>query len=119
MSLPGNVIVANGESSLTFDEVVRDANGVVRNDPSRPLKTPRTLTIKHTMANLKTKGPQIDRHLVSISDTVLDGASQPVTATVNLSLIVPRDYVGNIGDLVTYVHNLLTSNTAAILRGES
>lgn len=121
MSLASNLVAtpASGEgSAITFDEIVRDSSGTVRSDTSRPLNTPRTLTIKHTMASLNAKGPKVDRHLVSIADTTLTD-SIPSTATVNLSLVVPRDYTGDVGALADLAEGVLGVNISAILRGES
>lgn len=118
MSLASNLVVSDGGSDVTFDEITRDANAVVRSDTSRPLSAPRTLTIKHTMAGANAKGPKVDRHLVSASDTVVVSGA-PLTAVANVSLVVPRDYTGNLASLVVVAHLALTEHLTQILRGES
>lgn len=118
MSLASNPSVSDGVAAHTFDEIVRDASGTVRSDADRPRSAPRLLTIKHTMAGPNSKGAKVDRHLVSVSDTtVTDGV--PATATVNLSIVVPQTFTGDIGKDFSIASGFLYENLASILRGES
>lgn len=123
MSLDANLVMPINSTTYTFDEITRDATSVIRSDNSRPLSAPRTLTIKHTMAPANAKGPKIDRHLISFSDTVVVN-SIPSTATVNLTLTVPRDFPIDESertpyDVVGVLMWLLSSSAAQLLRGES
>jgi hypothetical protein len=129
-------------ANLTLDDASGDAvtynlqnypqNGAQRIDVSRASNEPRTLLIQHTASG---KGSAVvDRHLISAKVTELDAGGSPFTATVNLTMAVPRSTAISQTDVLDCLAAIIdlvsdggfgdsgftgTTNAAAILRGES
>lgn len=107
-------------AAKTFTKVSNDVDEANFLDSSTTLSAPRALSIKHTMAKSGNVSG-VDRHLVSFQHTVLDAANKPITATVNVTLAVPRATITrtNVDDLIAFAKNFFTtSNTTSLLNGE-
>jgi len=118
-------------TDVTYRLRSQDATGSIRIDTATDLRSPGLLTIRHSVAG---KGADaVDRHLASITRTLVDTTGKQVTLTVNFTLAVPRNSVVTNQIVYDAVANMLDflsdgalttalSDTDAIqslLRGES
>lgn len=121
---------AGVESSFAI--LYRDSDSTKRIDTAGTLTEPQTCVIKHTTSG---QGANIiDRHLIQFSKLLQDTAGVNRTATVNLTLAVPRNTVITntvVINLLSFLIDLVadgsfsaagiggTTNISALLRGES
>jgi len=120
-------------ASHTFNLLYKDINGTKRIDVAGTLTEPGPNVIKHTTSG---QGVNIvDRHLIQFSKTLLDALGVPRTATVNMTIALPRSVVLTntvVADLISYLVSLITdgsfsattgmagtTNLASLLRNES
>jgi hypothetical protein len=117
-------------SDVVYKLIKSSANGTTRIDMATNLTAPGLLEIKH-----ETRGrapSQVDRHLVSLTRTVIDPTGTPVACTVNLTVSVPRNPAVTSAIVRNLVANMIdfmsdgsiasmatTANVDALLRGES
>jgi hypothetical protein len=122
---------ASGDE-ITFNLQVYLPDGARRIDIASTPTEPRLFEIKHTTSG---KGAAtVDRHLVSVSSTKLDGAGVPQKGIVNVTFTQPRSTAissADMFDLFSTAVDLLTdggfsssgmagtTNASAVLRGES
>lgn len=108
-------------SPLTLDDAAGNAKSFqrlstvaggsdwIRTDTN--LNEPVRLAIKHTQSG---SGSNIvDRHLVQLTMTKIDGAGLPRTVTVNLTIQFPRTSAisnANVKDIVAHAVNAVTDN---------
>lgn len=107
-------------------------DGARRIDVTSSTAFPNLLTVQHTSSG---KVPVVtDRHLISATKSIANGANPAQKATVNLTIAIPRGGLFGtveVADLVSVIIDLIsdggfsaagiagTANLAAILRGES
>jgi hypothetical protein len=115
---------------VVYQLVSQNGTETRRIDAATNLAYPRQLSIKHTVQGSALDA--VDRHLIQFTDTV-SGAKGPVTATVNLTIAMPRDPAMTQQKVETLLANLVdflsdgsiatplptVVNVTAILRGES
>lgn len=117
-----DITLAGDSSSTRTYSLTSNVNGnSVRANPLAPLNAPETLTIKNQQSTRG--GIALDRHLVRLDLTKINGANQPVVASVYVTIEVPRDTVitaAIIKDMKTQMVNLLAvaGNVDKILNGE-
>lgn len=109
----------SASANKTFNKINNDVDQVLFMDSATSLATPRKIQIKHTLAKDGVNG--VDRHLVSFSVISLDASNKPVSATVNVTIAMPRSVITRtqLDDLVAFAKNFLsTTNVTAVLNGE-
>lgn len=133
MSLTITTLDARDGSDQTFALLGADSVSSKRIDTASTTSEPRILNVKHSASG--SGAAAIDRHLVQCASTKLNSAGVPRTATVNLTIAVPRDSVITaaivqdcIANIVSLICNHAFSTTTGftntdviqqILRGES
>jgi len=121
MLLDDITLVGDSASTRMYSlKSVTDGNSI-RGASTAPLNAPETLTIKHSVSSRG--GIQLDRHLVRLDLTKINGAFQPVVGSVYVNFEVPRDSVftaAMIKDMKTQMVNLLAvaGNVDKLLAGE-
>lgn len=95
-------------ASITFNPTIPVKDGVQYIDSSSVLSAPRLATIKHNIA-LATQNQASDRHYVQFQKTVFDANGKAFTASVGVSIVIPRTVVssGDVADLRAFAKNLL------------
>lgn len=131
MLTPDLTLDKSSGSDTIFTLISNDKSGSIRIDRATNLAEPCTMSIKHSVAG---KGSDaVDRHLLQFVLTKTNPVTGvPRSATVNLTLAIPRDLTistVDAKDLVTYVADFIldgsvanmatSSNLEALLRGES
>lgn len=119
MSFPDSLALKNAvAATVTFQRLTSNEQKNNYIDVASALSTPRTFSISHQMTTAQ-KG--VDRHLIKVTKTALDAASQPCTATLNVTLNVPRTGTtrADVDDLIAIAKDfLITANVDKVLRGE-
>lgn len=87
--LKENIYLNDGTTPQPFNLIGLNAQDSKRVCTNSILGQPLTLAVKHTASG--GRGNEVDRHLVQISQVIKDGAGIARTATVNLTVTVPRD----------------------------
>jgi hypothetical protein len=121
---------ASGDA-IVYNQLFADSGGSKRYDVASTLIEPRNLVVKHSIQG--SGADAIDRHLVQFTHTKVTTSGAPKTATVNLTLSIPRDSVITatiVHDLVANLVDLISdggfgdsgftgvTNLSAIARGE-
>jgi hypothetical protein len=115
-------ITLAGDSSSTRTYSLRSIvdGTAVRANPAAPLNAPETLVIKH-QKSLR-GGIPLDRHLARLDLTKINSGSNPVVASVYVTIEVPEDTVitaAIIKDMRTQMTNFLVdANVAKLLNSE-
>lgn len=133
MSLTITTLDGRAGADQTFTLLGADNTGSTRLDTASTLTEPKRLNIKHSSSGQGAAA--IDRHLIQTSNTKLNTAGVARTATVNLTIAVPRDTVitaAIVEDLISNIISLMSggafstttgltsnANITALLRGES
>lgn len=119
MSFSDSIILKNAAAqNVTMSRISDDASKSNYLDVASTLSTPRTMSLGHQMS---TSPSGVDRHLVKLTKTVLDANSKQQTATINLTINMPRVGIvrGDIDDLVAMLKEfLVTANMDKLVRGE-
>lgn len=119
MSFSDSIVLKNAAAAnVTMSRLSDDASKSNYLDISSTLSTPRTLSIAHQMSNSPNG---VDRHLVKLTKTVLDGQSKPQTGTLNITLNIPRLGIvrADVDDLIAMAKDfLITGNVDKLVRGE-
>ena len=116
-------------TDVVFKLIRSSTNGTTRIDVTTNLSAPALMEIKH---ETRGKGSdQIDRHLVSLSRTVVDSSGVPRVATCNFTVAVPRSTAITSTIVKNLISNMIdfmadgsiaslatTANIDALLRGE-
>lgn len=98
--------------AFTPTTALKDGNNYV--DGTTALSSPRIAVVKHTLAP-SNKASGVDRHFVQFSQVRYDANGTPYTASIGVSLIIPRTVVTptDVADLTAFAKNVL--GTPAIL----
>lgn len=117
-------------TDVVYKLIRSNASGTTRIDVATNLSAPALMEIKH-----ETRGrgsDALDRHLVSLSRTVIDSQGVPRVLTCNFTVAVPRAAVVTQAMVRNIISNMIdfmadgaiatlatTANIDALLRGES
>lgn len=119
MSFSESIVVKNAAAAnVTLQRLNGDSQKVTYIDVSSTLATPRNMFISHQMSSAQ---DGTDRHLVKLTKVALDANSRQCTATLNLTLNVPKLGIvrGDVDDLIAMVKEfLVTANVDKLIRGE-
>ena len=116
-------------TDVVYKLIRSSANGTTRIDVATNLSAPALMDIKH---ETRGKGAdQVDRHLVSLSRSIVDSTGVLRTATVNFTVAVPRSAAVTSTIVKNLISNMIdfmadgsiaslatTANIDALLRGE-
>lgn len=113
----------NAAAAKVFKQISSDATGSVRMDDSTTNITPRKMVIRHTVSTPKGSQYEVDRHLLQFSVVKTDTENEPVTATVNLTVSVPRSTAvaqADVDHLLAFAKNWIGvgSNVSGLMIGE-
>lgn len=116
-------------TDVVYKLIRSSTNGTTRIDVTTNLSAPALMEIKHETRGKG--GDQIDRHLVSLTRTVVDTSGVPRTATCNFTIAVPRSAAVTSTIVKNLIANMIdfmadgsiaslatTANVDALLRGE-
>lgn len=119
MSFSDSIVLKNAAAAnVTMSRISDDATKSNYLDVASTLSAPRTLSLGHQMS---TSPNGVDRHLIKLTKTALDGTSKPQTLTTNLTLNVPRLGIvrTDVDDLVAMLKEFLViANMDKLVRGE-
>lgn len=103
-------------TSITFNPTIAIKDGFQYIDSSSTLATPRLAQVKHNIASLSSNMSS-DRHYVQFTKTLFDANGAPYTASVAVSVVIPRSVVpaSDTSDLRKFAANFV--NTDAIWNG--
>lgn len=120
------LVLNDGTVDVTFVNTKLLSDGRQRINDETDLLAPETLVIRHSNSKGGQGNPAdavVDRHLISLSRVERDSeTNQAYTATVNLTIAVPRSSLftpTEVDRLVTLVKAAITGNVNAVMRGES
>lgn len=123
MALNSTLVLGDATpTNRNFVTVSTDATGAIRIDDSTTLALPRYLTIRHSAQKNKA-GEITDRHLVQLAVTKADASGKVATATVNVTIAVPRNGIvsrEDVNHIVAFARAITGSipTMDAILRNE-
>lgn len=111
-------------AAKTFKQVQVDSTGSIRIDDSTTNLEPRKMVVRHTTSTPKGTSVTVDRHLLQFSVVQMDTENEPQTATVNLTIAVPRSPAisdADVDHLLAFVKNWIgvAANVDGLLLGES
>lgn len=99
-------------ASIAFNPTIPVKDGVQYIDSTSVLSSPRLATVKHNIA-LATQSLASDRHYVQFQKTVFDANGKAFTASVGISIVIPRTVVsaGEVADLRAFAKDFLGTDT--------
>lgn len=108
MSAKPFVVNNNAAAAVTFSPTVALKDGQQYLDGTVPLSAPRGTVVKHSMADLS-KNASTDRHYVQFTKTVFDANGVPFTASIAVSVVLPRTQVtsADVLDLRAFAKNFI------------
>lgn len=113
MALSDEITINNSAAApKTFALVYRNEGGSLRREASADLSTPTLMAIKNATVGNKNTGI-IDRHLISINQTLVNSLGEDRVVTTNFTMAVPRDAIVTeavLDDHVAYVTAMIQSS---------
>lgn len=105
-------------ANTTWNLLFKDATQTKRINTAGTLSEPSQLVIKHTSSG--TGANIVDRHLISATQSKLDTLGVTRTATVNMTIAVPRNTVITqtiVADLISAIVALVTDGSFSATTG--
>ena len=95
-------------ASITFNPTIAVKDGTQYVDSSSSMSSPRLATVKHNIPSTSSNKSS-DRHYVQFTKTIYDTNGQPFTASVGVSVVIPRSVItpGDTTDLRKFAQNFL------------
>lgn len=108
-------------AAITFNPTIAIKDGIQYIDSTASLSAPRVAAVKHNIAAL-TSVKASDRHYVQFSKTLFDANGAPYTASVAVSVVIPRSVIasGDVLDLRAFAKNFIGTDTIwnALIQGD-